>query len=234
MKIIIGVYDREVSHNLAIILSSKKIIPIEAESMEEIPSLLDIHPDAMLICEETSLAFYQNLRKKDLNVFLLFHPNLNATELLKLRQFGIKLLIPYTENATTIIESITNQLSMLANQLKKDDKTLITPSQHSNTHVAIRVLDTKSRVYGTLLGVNSSKVSVSIEEKFSSEITTDSNIVMHLQGLNIKVMADLVYTNNNNYVFRYRKMPKEDAMRLAYFINYCQKNTTTEKMVMNI
>ncbi len=232
MKIIIGVYDREVSHNLAVILSSKKIIPIEAESMEEVPSLLDLHPDAMLICEETSLSFYQNLRKKNLDVFLLFHPNLETIALLKLRQFGIKSLIPYSEDATTIIESIIKHLSLLANQLKKDDKSLIVPNKISNKKVTVRALNSKTWIQGTLLGVNSSKVSIALDKNV--DIDYNSDILMYLQGLNIRVIADLVHFENNNYVFRYRKMPKDDALRLAYFINYCQKYPETEKMAINI
>lgn len=240
MKLIIGLYDREVSHNLAVVLSSKKIVPIEAESMEEIPALLKLHPGSMLLCEETSIAFYQNLQQKNISsdIFLLYHPKLDTVELLKLRQFGIKSLIPYTEDPNIIIDAIIKQLSMLAQHLKKDDKSILKPENYQNSKVAVHIANTKIWAYGNLLGLNSSKVSVSLDNMdFIQQIIdtkASDNILMYLQGLNIRVYADLVYVDNKNLVFRYRQMTKEDAHRLAYFINYCQKNPQTKTMVMNI
>ncbi|MGL4677290.1 MAG: hypothetical protein ACRCWI_06450 [Brevinema sp.] len=241
MKIIIGVYDRELSHNLAVILSSKKIIPIEAESMEEIPSLLELHQNVMLLCEETSLEFYQQLQQQNLltDTFLLYHPSLETKELLKLRQFGlIKSLIPYGEDAETIIETIVKQLSMLAHYLKKEDKSTLIPKDYSTSHVAAYIVNSKQWAYGTLLGLNSSKVSITLDNPdFIPDILdskTSDSILMYLQGLNIRVFADLVYTDHNHLVFRYRKMSKEDAKRLAYFINYCQKNPTTTTMTVSV
>ncbi len=254
MKLIIGVYDREVSHNLAVILSSKKIIPIEAEASEEIPSLLEIHRGAMLLCEETSIDFYQNLYDKNLltDTFLLYHPNLSTTDLLKLRKFGLKSLIPYTEDANTIIDLIAKQLSLLASSLKKNDASIMTPNinivdqkiktnnigSKNPNNVAIHLVNSKRWTYGKLLGLNSSKVSVSIHNKdVIQDLLQDKasdNILMYLQGLNIRVFADLVNINDNNFVFRYRQMSKDDAQRLAYFINHCQKNPKTETLTMNI
>ncbi len=248
MKLIIAVYDREVSHNLAVILSSKKIVPIEAEASEEIPSLLEIHRDAMLLCEETSIDFYQNLYDKNLlrDTFLLYHPNLSTTDLLKLRKFGLKSLIPYTEDAHTIIELIIKQLSLLASSLKKNDTSIMTPQINTNNdiisknpnNVAIHLINSKRWTYGKLLGLNSSKVSVSINNRdVIQDLLQDKasdNILMYLQGLNIRVFADLVNINENNFVFRYRQMAKDDAQRLAYFINYCQKNPKTETLTINI
>lgn len=247
MKLIIAVYDREVSHNLAVILSSKKIIPIEAEASEEIPALLEIHRDAMLLCEETSIDFYQNLYDKNLltDTFLLYHPNLSTTDLLKLRKFGLKSLIPYTEDAHTIIELIIKQLSLLASSLKKNDASVLAPQINTNNNivnknsnnVAIHLINSKRWTYGKLLGLNSSKVSVSINNKdIIQDLLKDKasdNILMYLQGLNIRVFADLVNINENNFVFRYRQMAKDDAQRLAYFINYCQKNPKTETLTIS-
>ncbi|MGL5955751.1 MAG: hypothetical protein ACRC0X_04000 [Brevinema sp.] len=242
MKLIIGVYDRELSHHLAVILSSKKIIPIEAESMEEIPSLLELHQNAMLLCEETSFEFYQQLQQKKrlIDVFLLYHPSLETLELLQLRQFGfIKSVIPYTEDAYTIIESIVKQLSMLAHDLKTEDKSTLMPKPHVTSQVAVHMINTKQWAYGTLLGLNSSKVSIKLDNSDFVQDILDSkisdNILMYLQGLNIRVFADLVYTDHQHLVFRYRKMSKDDAQRLAYFINYCQTNpATVTKMTMSI
>ena len=251
MKLIIAVYDREVSHNLAVILSSKKIIPIEAEASEEIPALLEIHKDAMLLCEETSIDFYQNLYDKNLltDTFLLYHPNLSTTDLLKLRKFGLKSLIPYTEDAHNIIELIIKQLSLLASSLKKNDASIMAPQINKNNNntttttsknpnnVAIHLVNSKRWTYGKLLGLNSSKVSVSITNRdVIQDILKDKssdNILMYLQGLNIRVFADLVNINENNFVFRYRQMAKDDAQRLAYFINHCQKNPQTETLTIN-
>ena len=248
MKLIIAVYDREVSHNLAVILSSKKIIPIEAEASEEIPALLEIHKDAMLLCEETSIDFYQNLYDKNLltDTFLLYHSSLSTTDLLKLRKFGLKSLIPYTEDAHNIIELIIKQLSLLASSLKKNDASIMAPQINKNTttttsknpnNVAIHLVNSKRWTYGKLLGLNSSKVSVSITNRdVIQDILKDKssdNILMYLQGLNIRVFADLVNINENNFVFRYRQMAKDDAQRLAYFINHCQKNPKTETLTIN-
>ncbi len=146
-------------------------------------------------------------------------------------------VIPYSEDANAIIESIINQLSALASKIKKDDKSTIIPKKNNN-QVAVHILNTKRWAYGTLQGLNSSKVSVSIDDKeFIRDIVergASDNILMYLQGLNVRVYADLVYCEDNSLVFRYRKMTKDDAQRLAYFINYCQKNPEIEKVVMNV
>lgn len=244
MKLIIGVYDREVSHNLSIILASKNVMPIEVESMEEIPALLELHPGAMLLSEEISVSFYQQLKQKKLapDIFLLFHPTLSSEELLKLRQYGLKALIPYTEDATAIIEIIIRQLSMLissekANAISKMQE-MMQPDKELFNRVAIHLIRSKKWVYGTLLGFNSSKVSVSLSNQdvlkdLISERESD-NLLMYLQGMNIRVFADLIYQNKDNYVFRYRKMTQESAKRLAYYIHYCQTHQEVETITMNL
>jgi len=240
MKLIIGVYDREVSHNLAIVLSSKKIAPIEAESMEEIPALLERHPDAMLLCEETSIDFYLKLQKKSptTDIYLMYHPSLSTTELLKLKSFSIKSLIPYSENANEIIEVIIKQLSMLASSIKKNDQSFIIPNQTEHKDVAMHLGKAKKWVYGQLQGFNSSKVAVTIDDVDIQHALIDEsesdNLMMYLQGLNIRMYADLIYNKQNTFVFRYRKMNQDDAQRLAYFIYYCQQQSSTNKMAINI
>lgn len=240
MKLIIGVYDRELSHNLSVILSSKKITPIEAEAIEEIPALLELHPGAMLLCEEVSLEFYQLLRKKNIqtDIFLLYHPLLSSIELLKLRNNGIKALIPYSNDSHTIIEVIIKQLSLLASTLQKNDKSFIIPNKKQHKNVAIYLSNSQKWIASELVGFNSSKVSIKIDQfdiinAILKEYNSDT-ILMYLQGLNIKVYADLINHKENTFIFRYRNMSKDDAHRLAYYINYCQKYTDSEKIVVNV
>ncbi len=235
MKLIIGVYDRELSHNLSILLSSKKIIPIEAESMEEISALLRLHPEAMLLCEEFSSEFYDSLNKDNIfpDTYLLFHPTLSSSDLMKLRNKGIRALIPYTENAYDIIDIIIKQLSTLASVVKQNDKNFIAPSKQGQKDVYIHLTGSSHWIHGELLGFNSYKVSIKISNPNFGytllETKESDSVLMHMQGLNIKVHADLVHNEKNIFIFRYRKMDKDNTQRLAYYINYCNNKLEHSK-----
>lgn len=208
--------------------------------MEEIPALLERHHGAMLLCEETSLEFYTNLKQKipHVDIYLMYHPTLSTAELLKLKNFSIKSLIPYSENAHEIIEVIIKQLSMLAASIKKEDQSIIIPNHTEHKDVAMHLGKTKKWAYGELQGFNSSKVVVmvqntDIQHALVEEHESD-NLMMYLRGLNVRMYVDLVYNNQATFVFRYRKMSQDDAHRLAYFINYCQKQPETNKMAVHI
>ncbi|MGL4367309.1 MAG: hypothetical protein ACRCTQ_03385 [Brevinemataceae bacterium] len=238
MKLVIGVYDRILSHNLSIILSGKKIAPIEAEAMEEIPALLERHPGAMLLCEETDAAFYERLYQKNNNmdIYLLVHPSLSATSLLQLKKFGIKAVIPYSEDPNEIIEVIIQQLSILASEMKKDDQSLVALSNKEHRDTAVHLPISKKWAYGELQGFNSSKVAVTFSDPdICSRILEEhgnNEFLMYLKGLNIRMYTDFMYTQNNIFVFRYRKMSSSDANRLAYYIHYCRQQAEAENMSM--
>lgn len=237
MKIIIGVYDRELSHNLAILLSSKNFSPIEAESFEEIPALLERHSGAFLITEEINLSFYQQIKQRvpKTEIFFLFHQTMSTRELLKFQHFGIKAVIPYSENAMKIVDVISDNLSLKKTSIKAEDISLIMTSQAEHKNAAMHMSKSKKWIYGDLQGFNNSKVAIHINDKNLQELLLENaeEILMYLQGMNIRMYVDLVFNKKNIFVFRYRKMSQSDAERLAYYIHYCQKYGVPDKVAVH-
>ncbi|MGL4562782.1 MAG: hypothetical protein ACRCVW_02895 [Brevinema sp.] len=242
MKIIIGVYDRELSHNLAIILSSKKFFPIEAESFEEIPALLQRHKDAMLLTEDINVEFYQKIQvhSPKTKIFFLFHLSFSTTELLKLQNFGIQAVFPYSEDATKIVEMIIHNLSVDKETIKSiqyQQNDTVTPNNHHKNidDVAIHMSNTKRWIYATLEGFNSSKIAIRVTDQLSQmELIEEieDNFLMYLQNMNIRLYVDFVYHKENIFIFRYRKMSQMDAERLAFYIHYCQKQNIAQNELM--
>lgn len=229
MKLIIGIYDRSLSHQLAVALAGKKITSIEAEAVEEIPALLSRHERAMLVCEETNPQFYEQLKKRvpHTDIFLLYHPTLSTEDLQNLKNFGIKGLIPYSENAESIVETIIKYLSLLAHSIRQSEKSILSSQDKDRKNVGIHLPKTNIWGYGHLLGFNSSKVVLTIEDRqiqhaLHVERQTD-NLLLYLKGLNVRMYADLIYNKKDMFVFRYRNMAREDAYRLAYYIHYCRQ-----------
>ncbi|MGL4388949.1 MAG: hypothetical protein ACRCTJ_06120 [Brevinema sp.] len=242
MKVIIGVYDRELSKQLAVILSNKKIFPIEAESFEEIPALLERHPMAMVLTEETSVLFYQKIKSisPKSNIFFLYHPSFSTTELLKLQSFNIRSVIPYSENAEKLVEKILHSLSMNAETMKSLQDTTDNGVRGSQVttldDVAIYLPQNKKWVYASLEGFNTSKIAIRLIDQLTQGIlleNTEGNFLIYLQSMNIRLYADFIYNKDNIFIFRYRKMSPADAERLSYYIHYCQKGNISHSNLVH-
>lgn len=228
MKIIIGIFDRQVSCRLAVVLSGRKIVPIEAESIEEIPALLSRHRGAVLLTEEINPNFYHSLKERspETEIFLLAHRTLTAEQINSLRFCGLRGLIPYTENETIIADTLLKYLSLLADTIKKEEKNH--PPVHTlSKDVGVYLPSTQAWVYGSLVGFNSSKVAVSFDTpdlQYTLHHKKDNKILVYLQGLKIKAQAETVYGKQNLFVFRYCYMSAEDQEKLSYYLHYCNQN----------
>ncbi|MGL5721282.1 MAG: hypothetical protein ACRCY4_02620 [Brevinema sp.] len=225
MKIIIGVFDRQLSCKLAIVFSEKKILPIEAESIEEIPALLSRHEGAILLTEELSPDFHRSIKEKNPNTetFLLYHSSLSVEEISQLRFCGLRGLVPYSDNVHSAVEILMRYLSMLAGKIKTEEKACL-PIDKNQSDAAIYLPPSKIWLYGHLEGFNGSKVAVkfSPEDLPHIEACAKHKILLYMQGLKIKAEAEILQVRNGVSVFRYCQMSTEDREKLIYYINYCR------------
>ncbi|MGL4393931.1 MAG: hypothetical protein ACRCS8_01750 [Brevinema sp.] len=242
MKIIIAVYDRELSKQLAVLLSNKKFFTIEAESFEEVPALLQRHASAMIISEETSVLFYQKIKEisPDSEIFFLSYPSFSTSQLFTLQSYNIRSVISYTENAYELVEKILQSLSMNSESRQnfieqKNDPRIYGASENTSENVAIYLNNDKKWIYGTLEGFNTSKVAVLLDDPAKQEALLENNacFLIYLQSMNIRFYADFIFHKENISIFRYRKMSTGDAERLSYYIHYCQKVEQNPKKIVN-
>ncbi|MGL5253646.1 MAG: hypothetical protein ACRC9L_01290 [Brevinema sp.] len=225
MKIIIGVFDRQLSCKLSIVFSEKKILPIEAESIEEIPALLSRHEGAILLTEEISPDFHRTIKENHPNTetFLLYHSSLSVEQVSKLRFCGLRGLVPYSDDVHAAVEILMRYLSMLSGKMKLEEKTCL-PADKTQSDAAIYLPPSKIWLYGHLEGFNGSKVAVTFPaaDLPHIEACAKHKILLYMHGLKIKAEAEILYVKNGVCVFRYCQMSAEDREKLMYYINYCR------------